>query len=144
MIGLLLVVLILGLMAAVTLNSLGFSNSIPSSLRAPHSTSPAGGTADINQLSSPALVAACLADYVEISTAEQVYAALNSSPPSSGTSWAISLPVGQSQLATWPDGGKHFRIIWNGKAIEVRPHKGLESIGNAGSATERTGCYAVS
>jgi len=85
--------------------------------------------------------AACVADYQMVQSALGTYRALNGHSPQRGTAWATSKIDGLSQLTAWPSGAPYFEISWNGSTLDVLVTKGLASVGSAGSATSRSGCY---
>ena len=141
MIATLLVVIILGVVAAIVITQESPSTPMPSpgangstTTTVPHTV---GSGADL------AARAACEADFVALTTALNDYRALNGSLPGPGTSWAISAANGGPLLVTWPSEPRYFSITWNGSALSVIPVRGTSSHGTAGSVAAKTGCFSI-
>jgi len=139
LLGILIVVLVLGVMAAYAVTAVGGTNTptvAPTSVTSTTAGEPA------NVAIQSALTAACVADYQTLSTALQVYATLHNANPPAGTSWATGVQSGSSLIQSWPSDPGHFTLTWNGTTLGVVPRGGAASSGSAGSTHPPTGCYA--
>jgi type II secretory pathway pseudopilin PulG len=125
MIAMLLVVVILGVMAAIVL---GGGTQSPSSVAV---------------ATKRTAVAACLSDYITVETAVQSYFAANLADPPAGTTWATAAAHGGPYLVTWPRDPRFYSLTWNGSSITIQPKRGLVSIGSGGTRSPRTGCFAA-
>lgn len=152
LIGILLVVMILGVMAAVTLGSLGYAPN--STMTGVPLTMPGGGplaattsTTAVNSgagnIVGEATVAACRSDYANVEAAVHRFESLNGSPPPAGTAWASTTANGGPLLQSWPRGDHQYSIVWDGSTLSVVPAKGVAAHGSIGSNSPRTGCFAV-
>jgi hypothetical protein len=152
LIALLLVVLILGVTAAVALGGLGYTPN--STITGIPSTMPGGGaivaatsttvvakSRNNNPRESP--IAACRADYAIVRAAVQKYEKINGSLPAAGTAWASSSANGGPLLGEWPRGEGRFTIVWNGSMLSVVPAVGTATHGSMGTKAPPTGCFAV-
>jgi hypothetical protein len=152
LLALLIVVLILGLMAAVALGGLGY---IPNStITGIPSTMPGGGaivaattttvaTKGGDNGARESVIKACRTDYAMVSAAIQRYKKLNGSLPRSGTAWAGDARDGGPFLRAWPRDDKRFVIVWNGLALSVVPVKGAIAHNSIGTSSPATGCFAT-
>lgn len=136
MIATLIVVVILGILFAVTL-SLSGGNAPKSSGNA--TTIPKSIAAGAQQ----ATVSACEASFETVRTALETYRALNGVNPPAGTAWATSAANGGPLLKAWPSNAKSYAINWNGLTLDVVPAKGAASHGSFGTASPLTGCLAA-
>jgi hypothetical protein len=150
LIGLLIVLIILGLMAAVTLGGLGYTSN-PSITGVPL-TMPGGGaivTATSTTLLTPsnhasaAAVTTCRADYATVSVALQSYERLTGAQPPAGTAWAHTTVEGGPLLRTWPRDKHFYVIVWNGSTLSVVPAKGTTAHDSPGTSSPPTGCFAA-
>jgi hypothetical protein len=141
MIGILLVVVILGILAAVVLAV----QSSPSTKSA--GTAPQGTTTTIPQSIGSAAqegaVSACEADYQTVNAAVLTYRTLKGVDPSAGTSWATAASSGGALLTSWPSDPQYYSIVWNGTVLSVVPAKGTPSHGSIGTKSPPTGCFAA-
>jgi hypothetical protein len=152
LIALLIVMLILGLMAAVTLGGLGYTPN--SAITGIPSTMPGGGaivaptatTIAPNRRSrdtSEVAIAACRSGYATVKAAVLKYKKLNGSLPPAGTAWARSAGGGGPLLRVWPRDDDRFTIVWNGSTLSVVPLKGVTARGSMGTNSPPTGCFAT-
>lgn len=152
LIGLLIVVLILGVMAAVTLGTLGYTPN--SAMTGIPSTMPGGGaivatssttigTHSLGNHAGATAMAACRADYARVSAAVQNYKKLNGALPPAGTAWAHAATKGGPLLKAWPRVVHRYTIMWNGSTLSVVPVKGTVAHGSVGTSSPPTGCYAA-
>lgn len=152
LIGLLIVVLILGLMAAATLGGLGYTPN--SAITGIPSTMPGGG-AIVTTTSTTIVaksrsnharesaIAACRADYAKVNAAVQRYERLDGSLPPAGTAWAYTPTKGSPLLRVWPRDDQHFVIVWNGSTLSVVPALGVVARDSVGTSSPPTGCFAA-
>jgi hypothetical protein len=152
LIGLLIVVLALGLMAAVTLGSLGYTPN--AAMTGVPLTMPGGGavfaststsavaTSPLNYANAAA-VAACRADFAVLSAAVKNYESSNGSLPPAGTAWAQTAVNGVPLIRAWPRGDHYFTIVWNGTTLSVTPAKGIAAHDSMGTRSPPTGCFAA-
>ena len=140
LLGILIVVLVLGVMAAYAVSAVGGTNTPTVAPTSSVTSTTAGEPANVAIQS--ALTAACVADYQTLSTALQVYATLHNANPPAGTSWATGVQSGSSLIQSWPSDPGHFTLTWNGTTLGVVPRGGAASSGSAGSTHPPTGCYA--
>ncbi len=140
LISLLIVVIILGVMMTLTIDSLDGTGlpSSPSNATTTLPSTPSGANTVITQ----AQVAACKADFSTIETALVTYLSDNGRPPGAGTTWATSNPNGAPILSAWPSGAPNFTFAWNGTNLEVIPAHGNASYDSLGTSSPPTGCYA--
>lgn len=151
LLGLLLVVLILGVMAAVALGSLGYTPN--SAITGIPSTMPGGGaivatTTTISNTTrgngtQEAAIRTCRSDYAVVSAALQEYKKRNGSLPPAGTAWARATSDGGPYLRAWPRDNRRFVIEWNGAALSVAPAKGAIAHHSIGDRSPATGCFAA-
>ena len=136
MIGLLLVVLILGIMAAVAVSAVGGGGPVgrPSAVPTTSSGSTAGEI-------DAALRAACEADYETLSVALQVYQTLHSHLPPAGSAWVAGIQSGTQLVQAWPGDPGHFSFSWNGVVLRVIPRHGAVAVGSVGNSA--SGCDAT-
>jgi hypothetical protein len=150
LLALLIVVLILGLMAAVALGGLGYTPN--STITGVPSTMPGGGAivattptavpAKGKSTKASAMVA-CRADYAMVSAAVQKYKDRNGSLPQAGTAWARAPRRGGPYLRVWPRDNDRFVIVWNGATLSVIPNKGAIANDSIGTRSPATGCFAA-
>lgn len=150
LVALLIVMLILGLMAAVALGGLGYTPN--STITGIPSTMPGGGAI----VTTPTTVAAksrgetmretaieaCRVDYEMVSAAVHRYKMLNGSLPRTGTAWAQDATDGGPFLRVWPRNNR-FVIEWNGSTLSVIPAKGAVAHDSIGTSSPATGCFAA-
>jgi hypothetical protein len=152
LIGLLIVLLILGLMAAATLGGLGYTSN-PAFTGVPL-TMPGGGaivgTTSTTILapspsnhSSTTAIANCQTDYARVSAALQRYERLNGAPPPKGTAWAHLVVKGSPLLRAWQRDNHYYSIVWNGSTLSVVPTRGPTAHGSVGASSPPTGCFAA-
>jgi hypothetical protein len=152
LLALLIVVLILGLMAAVALGGLGYTPN--STITGVPSTMPGGGAIVATTPTTVATkggdngarelaIKACRTDYAKVSAAVQRYKKLNGSLPQSGTAWARAAGDGGPFLRVWPRDNKRFVIVWNGLALSVVPAKGAIAHNSPGTSSPATGCFVA-
>ncbi len=152
LIGLLIVVLILGVMAAVTLGGLGYTPN--AAMTGIPSTMPGGGaivattsttivTHRLVNHASATAIAACRADYATVRAAVQNYKKRNGALPPAGTAWAHASAKGGPLLKVWPQDDHDYTIVWNGSTLSVVPVKGTVAHGSVGTSSPPTGCYAA-
>lgn len=141
LISLLLVVIILGVMMVLTIDSLD-GTGLPAS-ESKGSTSTLVTSTGAGGIVTQAAVSACEADYSSIETAIVTYFSDNGKPPGPGTSWATSNPSGAPIMQSWPSGAPNFTFTWNGTVLIVTPRYGPASSDSVGTSTPRTGCYAA-
>jgi len=120
-----LVVLILGVLAALVLGG-GFANP---------STPERANASDA--------VRVCLSDYQTVSNAIQDYFDANLAEPPAGTAWATSSRNGGPFLTAWPADPGAYTLVWNGRQLDVQPASGADAAGSRGTAHPATGCYAA-
>lgn len=140
LLSLLLVLIILGVAAALTVGALGGTpgTTLPTS---PGVTTTAKGETP-GDVSAAALHAECIADFESLNIALQVYESLHGANPVAGTSWVSTVPSGNSIMESWPSDPGHFTFAWNGSDLSVTPHRGLTSRGSLGAQQPSSGCYA--
>jgi len=152
LIGLLIVLVILGLMAAATLGGLGYTSN-PAITGVPL-TMPGGGaivattsttvlTPNPNDHPSTTTIATCRADYATVSSAVQSYERHNGVLPPAGTAWAHLTVKGVPLLRVWQRDKHNYVIEWNGSTLSVVPAKGVTAHGSAGTSSPPTGCFAA-
>lgn len=142
MIGMLIVIVILGILAAIVLSQQG--SPTPQDIGG--ATYPGAGATSIPQsVASGArlgAIAACKADFDSVASALETYRAVNNVDPGTGTAWATSATLGGPYLESWPSGAGHYSITWDGWILSVVPAKGVASHGSCGTSSPVTGCYA--
>jgi len=139
LISLLIVVIILGVMMTLTIDSLdgtGIPNSSNGTTTIP--STPSGA----NDVITQAQIDVCKADFSSIETALVTYLSDNGKPPGPGTSWATSNPNGAPILAAWPSEAPNFTFTWSGTTLGVIPEQGTASYDSFGTSSPPTGCYA--
>lgn len=148
LLGLLIVVLVLGVMAAVTLGGLGFTpneafTGIPS-------TMPGGGAVYATTTAPRALGArasaaraACRHDFETVQKALHHYEVSHGRPPPPGRAWALRRSGGSVPMETWPGDARYFHINWDGSKLSAVPNAGAASRGSAGTSSPASGCFAV-
>jgi hypothetical protein len=152
LIGLLIVVLILGLMAAAALGGLGYTSD-PTLTGVPL-TMPGGGavvttttttilTSSPSKNSSTTAIDNCQVDYARVRTAVQNYEQLNGALPPEGTAWARAAVKGGPLLRVWQRDSHYYSIVWNGVALSVVPATGVTAYGSVGTSAPPTGCFAA-
>ncbi len=139
LVGLLLVVVILGAMAGIAISQT--TGSSPGTGHA-DTTSPSTAPQDIGSDAGAASLASCEANFATVESAVSTYLALNGTEPPAGTSWATSGANGPI-LDAWPQVPAEYTISWNGAVLSVVPVHGAASHGSYGTASARTGCFAV-
>lgn len=136
MVATLMVVIILGVLAAIA-----FSNQNgPTS----HGSAATGSTTpqSVGSDARAAIVAVCQADFLSVATAVQSYRAVNGAFPPNGTTWATSSALGGPYLQSWPTDARVFSISWDGSVLSAIPAKGPASHGSPGTSSPNSGCYA--
>jgi type II secretory pathway pseudopilin PulG len=141
LISLLLVVIILGIMMVLTIDSLN-GTGLPGSGTG-GSTNTLSGPKGAGGIVTQAQISACEADFSSVETAIVTYFSDNGKPPGPGTTWATSNPHGQPIMQSWPSGAPYFTLTWNGTVLSVIPRYGPSSNDSAGTESPRTGCYAA-
>lgn len=152
LIGLLIVLLILGLMAAATLGGLGYTSN-PALTGVPL-TMPGGGaivtttsttilTPSTNNDARATVIATCRAEYEKVGAAVRSYERLHGSLPPEGTAWALTLTNGEPLLRALRRDNHYFTIEWDGARLTVVPAKGVTAYGSVGTSTPPTGCFAA-
>lgn len=152
LIALLLVVLILGVMAAIALGGLGYTPN--STITGIPSTMPGGGAIAATTTTIVAAKtransaresakAACRAGFEAVSEAVQKYKRLKGSLPTAGRAWSHDSSTGGPLLPEWPRDGDHFTIVWNGSSVSVVPAEGAIAHGSVGTSSPPTGCFAA-
>ncbi|MGD0055976.1 MAG: hypothetical protein ABSC34_11150 [Acidimicrobiales bacterium] len=143
LIGTLITLVILGVMAAVMLNTLGGSPSstVTTTAVAGATTTTVPATAEDG--AQEAAVSACQVNYAALEAAITDYEALNGSRPAAGTAWATSTANGGPYLQAWPESPIYYRIIWDGSTLNVLPARGTASHGTYGTSSPATGCFAA-
>ena len=145
LVGMLVSLIILGILAYVAVNFL-VSPSATVPVVTGTSTAPSATPTTGQPLSSVlhlAVVTACRADFTSVETAISDYRAVSGANPPSGTAWATATLSGGPFLQSWPTGNGAYAIGWNGANVVVTPRSGVASVGNVGTPTPPTGCYAV-
>jgi type II secretory pathway pseudopilin PulG len=141
LISLLLVVMILGIMMALTLESLNGTGLTSSGTGGSSTTlSIPKGAGDVV---AQAQISACEADFSSVETAIVTYYSDNGKPPGAGTTWATHNPYGSPIIQSWPSGAPYFTLTWNGTVLSVTPRFGPASSDSIGTKSPRTGCYAA-
>lgn len=149
LVGLLFVLIILGLMAAVTLGGLGYTSN-PAITGVPL-TMPGGGaivttTSTVpkpRNLSGADAISTCRADYATVSAAVRNYEKRNGQPPPAGTAWARTATNAGPLLRSLRQGSHYYRIRWNGSTLSVVPATGVTARGSPGTSSPPTGCFAA-
>jgi hypothetical protein len=139
LVGTLLVVIILGALAGIALSQ---TTSSPPSTRHGGTTVPSTTPKDVGSDASAASLASCEANFTTVESAVESYLAMNGAKPPAGTAWATA-GAGGPLLEAWPQVPSQYAISWNGEVLSVVPAHGTPSHGSYGTATPRTGCYAV-
>lgn len=142
LVGTLAVVIILGVMVAITLSVLQPRASpisttlpgLPTTTTIPQSAASGG---------QEAAAVVCEVDFLSISTEVAEYRAVNGTYPAAGTAWATSSANGGPLLQAWPTDAKYFTITWNGSVLSVVPAHGTPSHGSPGTSSPATGCFAA-
>lgn len=145
MVSMLVSLVILGVLAYVAINFLTSPSATSPVVPGPSPTSaatPATGQ-PLSSVLSLAVVTACRADFTSVQTAVSDYRAVSGSNPPAGTAWATATAGGGPFLQSWPTGNGAYAITWNGVNLIVTPRSGVASVGNVGSQTPPTGCYAA-
>lgn len=149
LIGLLIVLLILGLMAAATLGGLGYTSN-PTLTGVPL-TMPGGEvivttttlTPSPNKISRTTAIANCRDDYTKVRAAVQSYEQRNGALPPEGTTWAHTVVNGVPLLRVWQRDKHYYAIEWNGLTLSVVPAEGVTAYGTVGTSAPPTGCFAA-
>lgn len=139
LVGTLLVVIILATLAGVVISQ---TTGSPPSTHHGGTTAPSTSPKDVGSDASAASLASCEANFTTVESALESYLALNGTKPPAGTAWATSSASGPL-LEAWPQVPSQYTISWNGEVLSVVPSRGAPSHGSYGTATPRTGCYAV-
>ncbi len=142
LLGTLLVVVILGVIAVIVLNSgpkTPANTTGGSTVPGPTTTAPHSVASGANV----AVIAACRSDLQNLASARDDYQALNGSAPPAGTAWATSSANGGPLIQSWPNDPPYFSITWNGSVFSVVPRHGAASHGSPGTSSPQTGCYAA-
>lgn len=141
LVSMLIVVVILGAIAAIALTSSpGPTTPGTAAAGSPTTTTTPQSIAGVV---APAQLSACEADFTSLETAIGTYRALNGGSPAPGTGWATSTANGGPFVEAWPSGAPNFSITWNGSQLSVLPKKGTASHGSYGSSSPATGCFAA-
>lgn len=141
MLGLLVVVAILGVLAAFALS--GSPGTTPKAVgNAMPTGSDTTSPRNVASGAQEATVAGCQANYATIARAIGTYRALNGAAPPAGTSWASATVKGGPFLQSWPSDAKSYTITWNGSTLNVLPVHGLASHGSYGTSSPASGCFA--
>jgi len=112
LISLLLVVMILGIMMALTLESLNGTGLTSSGTGGSSTTlSIPKGAGDVV---AQAQISACEADFSSVETAIVTYYSDNGKPPGAGTTWATHNPYGSPIMQSWPSERLlHSHLEWH-------------------------------
>jgi hypothetical protein len=152
LIGLLVVLVVLGVTAAIVVSALPSSKSLTvptvattSTTRGPGSISPGRGTTTTTSqtILSAALEAACVANVQAVQSAATTYETINGTKPPAGTGWATAPTHGGPFLQSWPTATSEVAVRWSGTTVVVTPTRGRTAVGSPGSRTPPTGCYAI-
>lgn len=142
MLSTLIVVIILGVIVTVAIAD--HSSTSPSSstnaATVTNTTAPTAKT--VGSDSQASTVAACEANFSELSTAITTYRALHGGPPPAGTAWATSTTDGAPILQSWSNASVGYQIEWNGVTLSVVPSHGTPSHGSFGTQSPATGCFS--
>jgi len=133
MLSTLIVVVILGVI--ITIAIANHPGSAPTT-----TTTPTAKTVGADTQAST--IAACMANYSEMSTAIATYQALHGVKPPAGTAWATSKASGSPILQSWSTTAVGYQIEWNGVTLSVLPTTGTASHGSFGTASPATGCFS--
>ena len=139
--GILLVVVILGVLVAITLK-FGFGATSPSTTIAGSHATTTTAPSTPAQGATAAMLSACEANYATIQQAVATYQALNGAKPPSGSAWSTATANGGPILQAWPTSPGHYSITWNGSVISVVPVHGTASHGSYGVSSPPSGCFA--
>ena len=142
MLSTLIVVVILGVIITIAIaNHPGSApNALGGTALATTTTTPTAKT--VGSDSQASTVAACEANFSELSTAITTYRALHGGPPPAGTAWATSTTDGAPILQSWSTTAVGYQIEWNGVTLSVLPTTGTASHGSFGTASPATGCFS--
>ncbi len=147
LIALLVVLVVLGVTAAIVVTALPSSTSLalPTSSTTLTTHAPGGGTTTTTTqtIISGALLAACVANVQAVKSAVSTYETLNGSKPPRGTSWATSTTHGGPYLQSWPTATARVTVTWNGVSVVVTPAHGRAAVGSAGTTSPPTGCDTI-
>jgi hypothetical protein len=152
LIGLLIVLLILGLMAAATLGGLGYTSNpaltgvpltMPGGAVIVTTTSTTTLTPSQSSNFSTTAIVNCRADYARVSAAVLSYERLHGSLPPEGKTWADTKVDGSPLLRVWQRDKHYYSIVWNGFALSVVPAKGVTANGSVGTSSPPTGCFGA-
>jgi hypothetical protein len=143
MIGMLIVIVILGVLAAIVLSQQG--SPTPQQIGGASQPGAAATTIPRSIASGAQLstITACEADFESVASALASYRAVNNVDPAAGTAWATSAALGGPYLQSWPSGAGHYTIWWDGSVLSVVPAKGAASHGSFGTSSPATGCDAA-
>lgn len=143
MIGMLIVIVILGVLAAIVLSQQ--SGPTPQDIGGATRPGTAATTIPRSVASGARLsaIAACKDDFETVATALETYRTVNNVDPGAGTAWATSPALGGPFLESWPSGAGHYSITWDGSMLSVVPANGVASHGSFGTSSPVTGCYAA-
>ena len=113
LISLLIVLIILGVMMALTIDGLN-GTGLPTPPTS-GSTSGVTTTGGAGGIITQAAVSACEADYSSIESAIVTYFSDNGKPPGPGTTWATTNPYGAPIMQSLAHGGSelHVRLEWH-------------------------------
>jgi hypothetical protein len=147
LVGLLVVLLILGGIAAVTVASLPSSTPKLPGVSTTSTTARTASTGNTTTTTSPSIPTAalrteCVANVQAVLSAAQDYQALNSTSPAAGRAWATARVKGGPFLQAWPVDSE-YAIAWNGRTTVVTPAHGRAAVGSTGTASPPTGCDAL-
>jgi hypothetical protein len=143
MLGILLTVIVLAVMVVIMLNTLGGTPSTTGTTTTIPGVTATTAPASPESGAQEAAVSACQANYVAIETAITDYRSLNGSSPAAGVAWATSSANGGPYLQAWPESAIYYTITWNGTQLSVVPAKGGPSLGNDGTVSPKSGCFAA-
>ncbi len=139
MIGIVIVVLILGVMAAIALSQLEHETTTHAAGKTQSLLKRSTGASSTNQ---QAAIAACQADFQAVQQLLQIYQTEHQTNPPAGTAWAQSLATEGAQGDAWPSSSS-FAITWDGSVLSVIPTTGTASHGSSGAVSPPTGCFAA-
>jgi hypothetical protein len=139
MLGILIVVVILGVLAAIALSQLEHTTTTHAAAKTDASLKRSTGASSTNQ---QAAIAACQADFQIVQQLLQLYQTEHQANPPAGTAWALSLASEGEPGDAWPS-SPSFSISWDGSVLSVVPTTGAASHGSSGTVSPPTGCFAA-
>jgi hypothetical protein len=143
MVSTLIVVIILGVIVTVAIADHPGSPPSTSTSAGVVTTTTAPTAKTIGADSHASTIAACEANFAELSTAVTTYRALHGGPPPAGTAWATSSTDGAPILQSWSSAAVGYHIEWNGVTLSVIPNSGTPSHGSIGTQSPATGCFSA-